>query len=140
MGQRVDILLYYSRQKRKGQKMKKKILIVEDEEDILYLGKIRLEDAGYKVLFANNTKDAMDIVAKNKPDLVLLDLLLPGERGEEFCKRMKAAEELSRIPIILFTATAQKVDDKVKETGADDGIMKPFNPDALLRKIDKFIK
>jgi DNA-binding response OmpR family regulator len=120
--------------------VKKKILIVEDEEDILCLAKVRLESANYRVLSANNTKDAMNVVVKHKPDLILLDLLLPGERGEEFCKRLKADMELKKIPVILFTATAHSVEDKIKETGADDGIMQPFNPKTLLRKIDKLIK
>jgi len=120
--------------------MKKKILIVEDEEDILYFAKIRLKSVDYEVLTAKNTKDAMDIVVKNKPDLILLDLLLPGERGEEFCKRLKANEKFKTLPVILFTATAHKIDGKIKETGADDGVMKPFDPKVLFKKIEKFIK
>jgi len=120
--------------------MKKVILVVEDEIDISYLVEIRLKAAGYEVLQAKNTKNAMDLIIKYKPDLILLDLLLPGERGEEFCKRLKSDEKFKIIPIILFTATAHRVEDKIKETGADDGIMKPFNPKILIKKIEKFIK
>lgn len=120
--------------------MKKKVLIVEDEEDILYFVKIRLKEADYDVMTAKNTKTAMDLVAKHKPDLILLDLLLPGERGEEFCKRLKSDEELKKLPVILFTATAHKVAEKIKETGADDGIVKPFDHTALFKKIKKFIE
>jgi len=120
--------------------MKKKILIVEDEEDILYFAKIRLNEADYEALVAKNAREAMDLVVKQKPDLILLDLLLPGERGEEFCKKLKSDEKLKNVPVILFTATANKIRDKIKETGADDGIMKPFDPKALIKKIEKFIK
>jgi len=120
--------------------MKKKILIVEDEEDVLYLAKIRLKTANYETLEAKNTADAMEVVIKHNPDLILLDLHLPGERGEVFCKRLKSDNELKKIPVILFTATAHEVEEKIKETGADDGIMKPFNPKVLFNKIEKLIK
>jgi len=120
--------------------MRKKILIVEDEEDILYFAKIRLQRSGYDTLEATNTQDAMKLILEEKPDLVLLDLLLKGERGEVLCKKMKANSKLKKIPVILFTATAHKVQEKIQETGADDGIMKPFDPEDLLKKIAALIK
>lgn len=120
--------------------MSKKILVVEDEADILYFARIRLKKAGYCILEATNAKDAMKLITEEKPDLVLLDLLLPGERGEVLCKKMKADPKLKKIPVLLFTATANKVSEKIIETGADDGIMKPFDPKDLLEKIEKLTK
>ncbi|MFA6320307.1 MAG: response regulator [Candidatus Omnitrophota bacterium] len=120
--------------------MRKKILIVEDEKDILYLSEIRLKRSGYDVLEATNTKGLMELIRKEKPDLILLDLLLPGERGEEFCKKLKADPEFKKIPVILFTATAQQVQEKIEITGAEDGILKPFEPEILLKKIKALIK
>lgn len=120
--------------------MKRKILLVEDEEDVLYLAKIRLEEAGFEVLSANNTKDAQEIIFNQNPDVILLDLLLPGEQGEEFCKRLKSDEKLKDIPVILFTAMAHDAAGKMKESGADDYISKPFNPRLLLKKIDRLLK
>jgi DNA-binding response OmpR family regulator len=119
--------------------MAKKILIVEDEEDILYFAKIRLKDADYEVMTANSAECAAELIVKHKPDLILLDLLLPGARGEEFCRKLKADEKFKNIPVILFTATAHRVADKIKETGAEDGIMKPFDPNVLLKKIKRFL-
>jgi len=120
--------------------MRKKILIVEDEEEILYFAKIRLDEANYEVLTAKTTSEAMDIIIKKKPDLILLDLLLPGERGEVLCKKLKSDDRFKKLPVLLFTATAHNIADKIKETGADDGIMKPFDPKLLVKKIEKFIK
>lgn len=120
--------------------MKKRILVIEDEKDIMYLARIRLQSAGYDILEAANIRDGMGLIADNKPDLILLDLLLPGGRGENLCKMLKSDTKLKKIPVILFTATAHKIDDKIKETGADDGILKPFDPDVLLKKINKLIK
>lgn len=119
--------------------MAKKILIVEDEVDILRLAKLRLEKAGYETLEATDNVRAMDMIIEKRPDLILLDLLLPGERGEELCKKLKSDEKLKSIPVILFTATARDITKKVRETGADDGILKPFEPEHLLKKIKKFI-
>jgi DNA-binding response OmpR family regulator len=120
--------------------MARKILVVEDEADILYFAQLRLKKAGYCILEATNTQDATKLIIEEKPDLVLLDLLLPGERGEVLCKKMKADPKLKKIPVLLFTATAHKIPEKIKETGADDGIMKPFDPKVLLKKIETLIK
>ncbi len=77
---------------------------------------------------------------KLKPDLVLLDLLLPGMRGDEICKQMKADAHLKHVPVILFTATAQDVAGVAREIGADDYILKPFDPEELMLKIKRCIE
>ena len=119
--------------------MGKTILLVEDEKDILYLTRIRLKKAGYEVLEASSVQKASAAIIKEKPDLILLDLLLLGGRGEALCKKLKADEKLKKIPVVLFTVTGRDLKKKISETGADDGILKPYDPEVLLKKIKKFI-
>lgn len=120
--------------------MEKTILLVEDEKDIRYLTKIRLKKAGYKVLEAPTVQLATALITKKRPDLILLDLLLLGGRGEALCKQLKSDNRFKKTPVILFTATGRDIKQKIRETGADDGILKPFEPAKLLKKIRKFIK
>lgn len=119
--------------------MAKKILIVDDEPDILELAVIRLETAGYEVLKVASSEEAFKVLKKNKPDLILLDLVLPNMQGDEFCKKIRSTSGLKDIPIILFTASIMRVPEKAEEMGADDYILKPFEPGELLFKIKKFI-
>ena len=119
--------------------MGKTILLVEDEKDIIYLTKIRLKKAGYETLETPSVQGAMASIIKKRPDLILLDLLLLGGRGEVLCKKLKCDDKLKKIPVILFTATGRDIKQKIRETGADDGILKPFEPAMLLKKIKKFI-
>lgn len=115
------------------------VLLIEDELDLANVTKSRLENSGYKVLTAPSAELALGLLQKNIPDLILLDLLLPGMRGEEACKRIKANAKLKHIPIILFTASASDIPKVAKEIGAEDYIMKPFEPEELLEKVKKFI-
>ncbi|MEW5758877.1 MAG: response regulator [Candidatus Omnitrophota bacterium] len=120
--------------------MAKEILIIDDEPDILALAVTRLETSGYKVITAVDAEKAWDLLAKNMPDLILLDLLLPIMQGDEFCKKLKSDSRFKHIPVILFTAsTIRSSFEKIQELGADDCILKPFEADELLRKIKKFI-
>lgn len=94
---------------------KKKILIVDDEPDTLMLTSMRLKKFGYETLTAANGYDAIKIIEKEKPDLLLLDLVMPITYGTELCRHIKNNEQLKHIPIILFTAyddiiTAQKAE------------------------------
>ena len=108
---------------------KKKILIVEDEKDIIEMIEYNLKKEGYDTLSALNGEDAISAAKKAKPDLVILDLMLPGMDGFEVCKILKGNENTARIPIIMLTAKSQEA-DKVAglELGADDYITKPFSP------------
>jgi DNA-binding response OmpR family regulator len=121
--------------------MAKKILVVDDEPDMLDLTTIRLKKIGYEIIEAVDAEEAMDIIEKTLPDLILLDLLLPKMQGDEFCKKLKSDNKFKNIPIILFTASAIRTSlpEKIKEMGADDCIMKPFEPAELLGKVKKFI-
>jgi DNA-binding response OmpR family regulator len=122
-----------------GYNMSKKILIVDDEPDILAVTVTRLETSGYEVLMAKDGEEALKLLKKSKPDLILLDLLLPKMQGDELCKKLKSDVKFKHMPIILFTASIIRVPAKVEEMGADDYILKPFEPEELLFKIKKFI-
>ena len=119
--------------------MAKKILIIDDEPDILTVTTFRLEKNGYKVFSALNGKEALDLLKKETPDLILLDLVLPRISGHELCKRIKMQEKLKDIPIILFTASSSRVREKVRSLGASGFLLKPFSPEELLNKIKEFL-
>jgi len=117
----------------------KRILVVDDEADILKVVVYRLKKLGYEVLTATNGIVAIDSVRNNKPDLILLDLRIPVLDGVEVAKKLKSEEETKNIPIIIVTASTHKVEEKAKECQADDYITKPFAPEELVEKINKFI-
>lgn len=120
---------------------KKRILLVDDEAQLVELVKMRLEANGYQVLTAYDGKEALDMAKKEMPDLIILDLMLPKIDGYKVCRMLKFDEKYKKIPIILFTARALEADKKVgMEVGADDYITKPFEPELLLMKIKDFLK
>lgn len=120
---------------------KKKILLVDDEKDLVETIKFRLEANDYDVIIAYDGQEALDKARKEKPDLVILDLMLPKIDGYKVCRMLKFDEKYKKIPIVLFTARAQESDQKMgKEVGADAYITKPFEPKALLDKIKELIK
>ncbi|MDD5291979.1 MAG: response regulator [Candidatus Omnitrophica bacterium] len=121
--------------------MAKRILVVDDEPDMLDLATVRLKKLGYKIIEAVDAEEALAILQKDTPDLILLDLLLPKMQGDELCKKLKSDDKFKNIPVILFTASAIRTSlpEKIKEIGADDCIMKPFEPEELLGKVKKFI-
>jgi len=119
--------------------MGKKILIVDDEPDLLRVTCFRLERSGYQVLSAINGQEALEIIGKEYPDLVLLDIRIPILGGLEVCLRIKKDEKLKHIPVILFTASTQNIKEKLESCGAEDYIFKPFSAEELLSKIKKFI-
>ncbi|MBU2044003.1 MAG: response regulator [Candidatus Omnitrophica bacterium] len=115
---------------------KKRILVVDDEQALVELVKMRLEANGYEVLSAFDGQEALDKARKEKPDLIILDLMLPKIDGYKVCRMLKFDEKYKKIPIILFTARAQESDKKMgQDVGADSYIVKPFEPKALLAKI-----
>jgi len=114
----------------------KKILIVEDEHDILQLVKLYVEKEGFRTVSATTGTEGLRQVKQEKPDLVVLDLMLPGIDGLEVCKRLRATPETALLPIIMLTAKAEESDTVVGlELGADDYITKPFSPKTLVARI-----
>lgn len=122
--------------------MAKRILVVDDEPDIMDVATVRLKYLGYEIIPAIDAEEALAILEKDTPDLILLDLLLPKMQGDELCKKLKSEDKYKNIPIILFTASAirPRLFEKIEEMGADDCIMKPFEPEELISKVKKFIR
>jgi two-component system, OmpR family, phosphate regulon response regulator PhoB len=119
---------------------KSKILIVEDDPDILALLHFNLEKAGYQTFRADSGEQAIPAAQKHSPDLVLLDLLLPGMDGLEVCRRMKRDPALQHIPIIMVTAKGEEMDRVVGlELGADDYVVKPFSIREIILRIQKLL-
>ncbi len=120
---------------------KKKILVADDEEDVLELVSRNLLAAGFKVLKADNGKDALAQARDAHPALIVLDLMLPGISGLEVCKTLRADPATKQIPIIMLTAKAEEIDRIVGlELGADDYITKPFSPRELVLRIKSVMR
>lgn len=120
--------------------MEKKILIVDDEQDLVEMMKMRLEAVGYNVISAADGQAALDLARKEKPDLIILDIMLPKMDGYKVCALLKKDSRYSGIPILMFTAKAQDSDMKMgEEAGANGYVTKPFEPEVLLKKIKEFV-
>jgi two-component system, OmpR family, phosphate regulon response regulator PhoB len=118
-----------------------KILIVEDDKNILKLLRYNLEKAGFTCFTTITGEDAFDILSDEAIDLVVLDIMLPTIDGLEICKRIKQDPSFSHIPIIMLTAKGEEVDKVVGfELGADDYIVKPFSPRELVLRIKAILK
>ena len=120
---------------------KTKILIVEDEKDIQDLVRIHLEKSGYQTFLAEDGREAYQKLKQTKPDLVILDLMLPEMDGKEFAKLLKSRDETKEIPIVMLTAKSEEVDRIVGfELGAVDYIPKPFSPRELVLRVQAVLK
>lgn len=120
---------------------KKKILIIDDTELMIKLISDILKGAGYEVVSASNGLDGIQKVREEKPDLVILDIVMPGMDGFETCKILRDDESNNLMPIIMLTAQDAE-DDKLTglELGADDYIIKPFNPRELISRVNNTLK
>jgi two-component system alkaline phosphatase synthesis response regulator PhoP len=118
-------------------KMKFKILVVDDEKDIVDLLKYNLEkEKEFEVITALNGREAIEQAAKNKPDLMLLDIMMPEMNGFDVCKRIKSSPVTSDIPVIFLTAKENEIDEIIGlELGADDYIQKPISPRKVIARI-----
>ncbi len=120
---------------------KETVLVVEDDEDILNLLRFNLEAAGYEVLASTDGYEGMNLARSNPPQLVILDIMLPGIDGFEVCKDLKRRKETAEIPVIMLTARGEEVDRIVGlELGADDYVVKPFSPRELMLRIKAIMK
>ena len=114
----------------------KTILAVDDERDILELLEFNLSKDGYKVVTAESGESGLEIIRKSMPDLILLDLMLPGMNGLEICRVIKENAQTKHIPIVMLTAKGEEADIVAGlEIGAEDYITKPFSPRVLLARI-----
>lgn len=120
---------------------KKKILLIEDEEDIAALIKLQAEISGYKLLVESDGIAGYRTVEREKPDLVILDLMLPGQNGLDVCRKMKHSPELKTIPVIIVSAKNEELDVVLGlELGADDYVAKPFSPKVLFSRIKAVLR
>jgi two-component system response regulator ResD len=113
--------------------MAQKILVIEDEESIIYLLNLYLKDAGYTVIVAKDGVDGLALHAREHPDLLILDIMLPGIDGFEICRRIRV---WSMTPILILTARSDE-EDRINglEMGADDYLVKPFSPRELVSRV-----
>ena len=115
---------------------KQRILVVDDDKEVVRLMRAYLEQAGYEVLVAYDGETAVHNLRREKPDLVLLDLMLPGMDGWEVTRLMRSDATLSTIPIIMLTARVDDTDKIVGlEMGADDYVTKPYNPREVVARV-----
>lgn len=118
-----------------------RILVVDDEPDIRNLAKKNLELSGFSVITAENGDEGIQKAVDESPDLILLDVVMPGKSGLEVCKILKAQDKTRFIPIVIFTVLARDVDKRlVFDAGANDHIVKPFTREVLTSKISKCLK
>lgn len=117
------------------------VLLIEDEKNIAELVKYNLEQEGFTPLLATRGDTGLEMARKNKPDLILLDLMLPIMDGIEICKILKQNETTASIPIIMMTAKGQEADRVVGlEIGADDYVTKPFSARELMARIKAVLR
>ncbi|MGH8064415.1 MAG: response regulator [Candidatus Entotheonellia bacterium] len=120
--------------------MSKRILVVEDQEDNRRIVRDLLTSVGYEIVEAITGEEGVSMAETHAPDLILMDIQLPGMDGYEATRRIKAQAELRQIPIIAVTSYALSGDDvKAFEAGCDAYVSKPFSPRALLAKIRAFV-
>ena len=121
--------------------MKPKILVVDDEPDALEVLGFKLREAGFTPLFAGDGLKALALARSERPDLVVLDLMLPELDGLEVCKLMRRDPSTAGIPVLMLTAKAAEMDRVVGlELGADDYVTKPYSPRELVLRIRKLLK
>lgn len=118
-----------------------KIFVVEDEGDIADLVKYHLEKEGFTARTVGDGKLALDLIVRDHPDLIILDLMLPGLDGLEMCRRLRSQSATKGIPIIMLTARGEEVDRIIGlEMGADDYMPKPFSPRELVARVKAVLR
>ena len=118
-----------------------RVLVVEDEADLAELVAMHLRDAGHQVVVASTGSDALAQIQRDRPDLVLLDVMLPDLLGTEVCRRLRRDPGTLQLPVIMLTAKGEEVDRIVGfEVGADDYVTKPFSPRELVLRVDALLR
>jgi two-component system phosphate regulon response regulator PhoB len=121
--------------------MAQTILVVDDERDIVELVRYHLTQAGYRVVSAGDGRQAVDLARRERPDLIVLDLMLPIMPGAEVARLLKQDEKTRGVPIVMLTARGEEVDRVVGfELGADDYVVKPFSPRELVLRVQAILR
>lgn len=122
-------------------KQLKTILIVDDEPDVLEVVEMLLLSEKYRVLKAKNGIEAIDVVSKETPDLVILDIMMPEMDGVEVCRKMREMDNMREKPIVMFSAKLSAIDKKESfDAGADGFITKPFNARGFIAGIKTYLE
>lgn len=120
---------------------KKKILIVDDEPDIVETLKFLMESEGFESIIAMDGEDALKKAKEENPDIIILDVMLPKINGYKVCRLLKFDSKYKHIPILMVTARSQEEDKVIgEETGADEYITKPFDINEVIQKIHTYLK
>ena len=120
---------------------KERILIVEDDKDIVEMITYNLQKEGYKTISAFNGEDGIYLAKKQKPDLLILDIMLPERDGLDVCKSLRNQDSTKHIPIIILSAKSLEADKVIGlELGADDYMAKPFSPRELIARIKAVLR
>lgn len=120
---------------------KKKVLIVDDSPTVVAMTRSMLEESGYEAISASSGPEALESIKAQKPDLILLDVMLPGMDGYQVCRLVKFDESSKNIPVIMLTSRAADSDkEKASQVGADSYLIKSFGDDVLANKIKELIK
>src|SRR5438094_6498218 len=121
--------------------MASKVLIIEDEQGVVHLLRARLEPEGFQVIAAYDGQAGLRAVTEARPDLLILDLTLPGLDGFEICRRIRQQPETARLPILVLSGRTEEVDKVVMlDLGADDYVTKPFNTKALVARVKTLLR
>lgn len=117
------------------------VLIVDDETDVVDLVRYKLHGAGFQVITASDGLEALRQAREHRPDLIVLDLMLPHMHGEEVCRQLKAGPDTAAIPVLMLTAKGQPAERIAGlEIGADDYISKPFSPRELVLRVEAVLR
>ena len=118
----------------------KRILICDDDPAILRVLQVNLEVEGYTTLLAHHGEEALEVAARENPDLIILDIMMPRLDGYQTCERLKQDDALKDIPVVFLSAKAQQSDiEKGKTYGVADYLTKPFDPDVLVSTIERLL-
>ena len=118
-----------------------RILVVDDEPDIVDLIHDVLTGSGYEVYTASSGEEALNMVEGVEPDLIVLDVVLPGLSGFEFCRKVKSKKDWATTRILFLTVLGRDIDVKwMQEAGCDDYLIKPFRNDEFLKRVDNLLK
>ncbi|MFA5795005.1 MAG: response regulator transcription factor [Candidatus Brocadiia bacterium] len=119
----------------------KTVLVIDDEKDLVKLVDHHLGKEGYLVIGARDGAEGLEVARKHKPDLILLDIMMPRMDGWDVCKKLKSMPGTSQVPVIMLTARAQETDKVLGlELGADDYITKPFSPRELVARVKAVLR